>query len=114
MAMKMANYYDLPLEVMKVADKIMDGFDWHKVKLTMDHLEWKWVGVDTYDNIPEISDMKRVVRMLCADAYFGYFEQDSKFCTIGTGGFEVTYFPPQDEYDMTFEIKFVVASWGNI
>jgi hypothetical protein len=109
----MANYYDLPLEVIKKADEIMDGFDWHKVKTTMDHLEWQWVGVNTEGRIPEISDMKRVVRMLCADAYFGYFEQGSKFCSMGTGGFEVTFLPPEEEYDMTFEIKFVVASWGN-
>ena len=39
-------------------NEIIDNFNWHKVSLVMEELNWKWAGLGEGGSIPTILDLK--------------------------------------------------------
>ena len=73
---------------------IMQEFDFDRVHLTMNLLNWTWQG-----SIPSIDELKNTAEVLLIRAY-----KEKNF--ISTGGFEAHY----DKKRKDFTLKFVVAS----
>ena len=92
------NYKYYVDKIVPKIDEIVDNFDFERVKDTMDALNWGWAT--TRGEVPEISDMKALVRSLFKDLFYHESTQ------VATGGFVAN----RDDDD-NLELSFVVANW---
>jgi len=90
----------------KQIDEIIDEFDFHKVFIAMQVLDWKWVesggpaGVSVSKSVPTIARMKASARDLL------YRSINAKI--TGSGGFEARYHPSVDGDPEWFELRFIL------
>lgn len=98
-------------KIIKVLDEIFDNFDFEKVKVVMDALDWRWdlrTSASTPDEklrIPTLDEIKKVAADLlwnCAN--------DPKNDAIATGGFRVEkdFSDPEDPW---MRLAFEVTDW---
>ena len=102
-------YFD---PVNKYIDDIIENFNWEKVLITMEALDWKWRG-----EAPSIDDlMNQAERLLrgAAESRLGAFKDSHWELGIinGTGGFQATAFCDETKTRITcLDLKFVVSEW---
>ncbi len=78
----------------ELVDKILDEFDFEKVKKAMDALEW--------------TQLRRLARRLLDDVYD---KPPSPEYTIGCGGFEAFRHMAVGDTTKYLSLKFVVTEW---
>jgi hypothetical protein len=97
----------------KVKNKIvsiLSNFDFHRVRLTMEKLDWRWATLSGVRQ-PTIEDMIRCAHELMVDAVFRSTSNNTKYC-VGTGGFSVEAFWDSDTRRVTgVSLQFVVSEW---
>ena len=81
-------------------DYIMDTFDFDKVHNVMDFLNWQWRD----EGVPDKFSIKREARRLLRDAI------ENK-TSISTGGFIVSYYPPDNDGGEWVKLAFELESW---
>jgi hypothetical protein len=93
-------------------DEVMDWFDFNKVKKVMDFLDWKWT-MDCGSAVPEIADMRKLVRKYMRDLYQKYSKEEKIVAGTGSGGFYVEYRKGIDEGERfdDFSVSFSVGEW---
>lgn len=91
----------------ELVDKILDEFDFEKVKKTMDALEW--VYFDSPDETVSIGELRRMARRLLDEVYD---KPPSPEYTIGCGGFEAQRYMEVDDPTKYLSLKFVVTEWS--
>jgi len=91
-------------------DEIMDEFNFYRVHLVMEHLDWKWASTN---GVPSIGDIRRAARgilntLALRPATSGPWEHN----TI-TGGLSANRWGDTDEYGPweNFSLEFVLESW---
>lgn len=85
----------------KKINAIIDKFNFHKVLIAMQALDWCWVQDGTGQMVvPTISELKAKARHLLQRSISGHF--------IGAGGFEARYHPSVDGDPEWFELRFIV------
>jgi hypothetical protein len=85
-------------------DQVIDMFNFEKVLITMHALDWKWVEESgkAGHSVPSIKRMKNAALRLLTRSV-------ADTC-CGSGGFEATYYPPDEENkDGAFALRFVVT-----
>lgn len=90
----------------ELVDKILDEFDFEKVKKTMDALEW--VYFDSPNETVSVGELRRMARRLLDEVY------DKPACpeyTIGCGGFEAYRQMVVGDPTKYLSLKFVVTEW---
>ena len=83
----------------KAIDDIMDNFDFHKVHLVMDFMNWQWKNA----GVPDVSELKKLARRLLRDSI-------NEKTMVSTGGFVATY-EEHDEVGIALDLKFVLEEW---
>ena len=88
-------------------DYILDNFNFEKVKVAMEALDWKWANPTGEAGlaIPTIARMRQTARMLLQNSV-----KDS--CT-GTGGFEASYYPANKDGEEYFNLRFVLHHYNS-
>jgi hypothetical protein len=91
-------------------EEILDEFNFHRVYLVMEHLEWKWFDTG---GVPSVGDLRRAARrhlneLALRPTKSGPWEHNK---TIG--GFSATRWGDADEYGSweNFSLEFVLESW---
>jgi len=88
---------------------VLSNFDFHRVRLTMEKLDWRWATVSGLQ--PTIEDMIRCAHRLMVDAVYRSTSNSSKYC-VGTGGFSAEAFWDNDTRRVTgVSLQFVVSEW---
>jgi len=88
---------------------VLSNFDFHRVRLTMEKLDWRWATVSGLQ--PTIEDMIRCAHRLMVDAVYRSTLNSSKYC-VGTGGFSAEAFWDNDTRRVTgVSLQFVVSEW---
>lgn len=80
---------------------ILDNFDFEKVKIIMECLEWYWVSCDT---IPSIGEMRKCARGLLKEALLKGVE-NKKDMEISIGGFKALYLRNGDFLELSFIVE---------
>jgi hypothetical protein len=102
-------YFD---PVNKYIDDIMDNFNFDKVLITMEALDWKWIG-----EAPSMDDLRNQAERLlrgAAESRLGAFKDTHWELGIinATGGFQATAFCDKAKTQITdLDLKFVVSEW---
>jgi hypothetical protein len=102
-------YFD---PVNKYIDDIMDNFNFDKVLITMEALDWKWIG-----EAPSMDDLRNQAERLlrgAAESRLGAFKDTHWELGIinATGGFQATAFCDEAKTQITgLDLKFVVSEW---
>lgn len=91
----------------ELVDKILDEFDFEKVKKTMDALGW--VYHDSPDETVSVGELRRMARRLLDEVYD---KPPSPEYTIGCGGFEAFRFMSVGDPTKYLSLKFVVTEWS--
>jgi len=102
--------------VNKMIDDIMENFDFNRVQLVMDYLNWKWLGDDGLECVPVEMLKKEAERLLrgAAEARLGQFRNEhwEQGIIHGTGGFQAMAFCDEDKTKITaLDLKFVLTEW---
>ena len=91
-------------------DEIMDEFNFNKVQLVMEHLEWTWFDTN---GVPSVGDIRRAARKLLnalalKPAKSGPWEHSTM-----TGGLSARRWGDSDEYGPweNFALEFVLEDW---
>ena len=98
--------------VNKMIDEIMENFDFHKVQVTMDYLNWKWIGkYVTIDML--IEEAERLLRG-AAESRLGKYKNEHWETPIVhiTGGFQAMAFCDENKSKIiSLDLKFVLTEW---
>ena len=96
----------------KMIDEIMDNFNFNRVQIAMDHLNWKWAG--EYVTVRMLNETARRLLRDAAESRLNDFE-DTHWevgVTHGTGGFQATAYCNESKTKITgLELQFVLADW---
>jgi len=91
-------------------EEIMDEFNFHRVHLVMEHLEWKWFDAN---GVPSHGDIRRAARGLLNSLALrptksGPWEHETM-----TGGLSAKRWGNTDEYGAweNFSLDFVLEHW---
>lgn len=98
--------------VNKMIDDIIEEFDFIKVQITMDYLDWKWVG--EYVTIDMLKEEARRLLRGAAEARLGQYKNEHWEMPIihSTGGFQAMAFCNEDKTKIdTLQLKFVLTEW---
>lgn len=80
--------------------EILDGFDFDKVHMVMETLDWHWATI----GVPEKKDMIEHVKCLYNSIKGRIIEHEHCFCA--SGGFKLTFNPDEDnELNLVFELE---------
>jgi len=94
--------YEDPIEC------IMGNFDFEKVRMVMECLEWSYFDTNGIPTIPKLKDTALRMLKTCKNGLLNNPGED-KYCA-GTGGFEATAYR-KDRGFFDYELKFVCASF---
>jgi hypothetical protein len=106
---KQKNYFH---QINQMIDNIIDEFDFNKVHITVDYLDWKWVGKHI-----TIDDLKSKARMLlkgAAESRLGEYKDEHWELGIinGTGGFVATAWCDENKTKIIkLNLEFVLTEW---
>ena len=98
--------------VNKMIDEILDGFNFDRVQITMDYLNWKWVG----ERVTTKMLVKEARRLLTEAAETRLHQFNNTHWEVGvthsTGGFHATAYCNESKTKITgLDLKFVLADW---
>jgi hypothetical protein len=98
------------LEAKVLVENCIENFDFLKVKMVMDFLNWQWAK---FRDVPKISDMKDWVRELSNSCLKQMsMNPKQKKNTSASGGFEVVVTRTYEGCEPdNIEIKFILESW---
>jgi hypothetical protein len=106
---KQKNYFH---QINQMIDNIIDEFDFNKVHITVDYLDWKWVGKHI-----TIDDLKSKARMLlkgAAESRLGEYKDEHWELGIinSTGGFVATAWCDENKTKIIkLNLEFVLTEW---
>jgi len=86
-----------------VIEDIMNEFDFRKVYLVMDTLDWHWHSIRGVPNVGQIRSFAEGLLIECSQK-----EGEGR---LGIGGFEVQYENTEGDYHMT--LSFCIEDWGS-
>ena len=89
-------------------ENILDEFDFARVQVTMEALDWTWVTAD--DDFPSLGELRRKARELLEEVYY---KEASPFFMVSTGGFEALRTMETGDLTKYLSLKFVVTEWNN-
>jgi len=98
------------LEAKILVEKCIENFDFLKVKMVMDFLNWE---LAKFKAVPKISDMKDWVREL-SESLLKHMKENPKQKKFSTssGGFEIIFTRTYEGCEPdNVEIKFILESW---
>jgi hypothetical protein len=88
---------------------VLSNFDFHRVRLTMEKLDWRWATVSGLQ--PTIEDMIRCAHRLMVDAVYCSTSNNSNY-SVGSGGFNADCYWDSDTRRVTgVNLQFVVSEW---
>jgi hypothetical protein len=88
-------------------DYIIDNFNFEKVRCVMLSLDWQWACTEGNGYaVPSIARLKAMARHLLRSSI--------KETDVGSGGFQVKYYAPENGGDDFFVLKFVIATGTSI
>jgi hypothetical protein len=93
-----------------LVEHCIDGFDFSKVRMVMEFLDWRWAFINA---VPQISEMKDWVREL-SQSLLKKMKENPKERKISSasGGFEIIVTRSYEGCEPdNVEIKFVLESW---
>jgi hypothetical protein len=98
------------LEAKVLLEHCIENFDFSKVRIVMEFLDWRWAFINA---VPQISDMKDWVRELSSASLKQMKENPKqKKSSYSSGGFEVVVTRTYEGCEPdNVEIKFVIESW---
>lgn len=102
----------LPELVEEKIEYMLENFNFERVCLVMQTLDWKWAQPDGTHKIPNIQQIKVRARHMLEDAYRDLNKPaHSETTSIGTqcGGLEATCYRTEDENEYDFLLKFVLT-----
>lgn len=83
----------------ELLDELIKDFEWDKVKIIMEELNWTWFG---NEKPPTIEEMKEMVRSLYSSIKNRI--ENNEYCFCSSGGFKLTFNPDEDnELSLVFE-----------
>lgn len=93
-------------------EDILDNFDFAKVKIVMDALDWYWYNTI---GVPEIADLRKHARSLLTDAGEQVMKNKELTAEVNraTGGFRAQAHRYLDEEKIYFRLSFEVSAWDN-
>lgn len=91
-------------------EEIMDEFNFHRVHLVMEYLEWKW---NDTTGVPSAGDIRRTARRLLNALALKPAKSGPWEHSTATGGLSATRWGDTDEYGSweNFSLEFVVEDW---
>ena len=97
----------------KMIDNILENFNFDRVQITMDYLNWKWVG----EYVTTEMLVKEARRLLkdAAESRLGKFKNEhwEQGIIHGTGGFQAQAWCNESKTKITgLDLKFVLTEWG--
>ena len=96
----------------KMIDEIMDEFNFHKVQIAMEYLNWKWVGeYVTVDTLRETAErlLRGAAKLRLGDYKDEHWERG---IINATGGFQATAWCNEDKTKVVaLDLKFVLTEW---
>jgi hypothetical protein len=98
------------LEAKVLVENCIENFDFLKVKMVMDFLNWQWAKLKA---VPKISDMKDWVKDL-SESLLKHMKENPKQRKFSTssGGFEIIFTRTYEGCEPdNVEIKFILESW---
>lgn len=98
-------YDELPDFLQSKINVVEENFNFAKVKLVMETLNWKWYGT----GVPSIQQMQNITHKLLVDACSDCFEFN-KNGYHGTGGFVAECYKLAHDYEVT--LKFVAEEYS--
>jgi len=91
---------------------VLSNFDFHRVRLTMEKLDWRWATVSGLQ--PTIEDMIRCAHGLMVDAVYCSTSNNSNY-SVGSGGFNADcYWDKQNQRITGVRLQFVVSEWDQM
>jgi hypothetical protein len=98
------------LEAKVLVENCIENFDFLKVKMVMDFLNWEWANLNA---VPKISDMKDWARELSSASLKQMKDNPKqKKSVYRSGGFEVVVTRTYEGCEPdNVEIKFILESW---
>ena len=103
----------IPNDIQERIQYVLDKFNFEKVSVTMNALDWRWVTAsgDSYE-LPSIHRMKVTARNLMERAYNDLIKDDEcNVYTKGTGGLQATCSKEGDKY--YFVLQFVLTEYDS-
>ena len=89
-------------------ENILDEFDFARVQVTMEALDWTWVTAD--EGFPSLGELRRKARELLEEVYY---QEATPTYMVGTGGFEALRTMETGDLTKYLSLKFVVTEWNN-
>ena len=98
--------------VNKMIDEILDGFNFDRVQITMDYLNWKWVGERVTTKML-VKEARRLLTEVAGTRLDQFKDTHWKVgVTHSTGGFHATAYCNESKTKITgLELQFVLADW---
>lgn len=110
----------LPFDIEEQIQYILDKFNFERVWLTMQTLDWKWVQHDgTKMKVPNIPRLKARSHSLLESSYKHMVQDQTDLTsfTTGTGGLQATCYKLKsevtDDYEYSFTLQFVLAEYDS-
>lgn len=82
----------------EVIEKVLDEFDFYRVKKVMDVLDWQWW--DAAEGVPSVSELRKKARSLLVQSFDNY-----PTFRLKTGGFSV------ENRDEVLSLSFELEDW---
>lgn len=91
----------------KQIDYILDNFNFEKVKVAMEAVDWKWANPmgEPGLTVPTIARMRQTARSL--------LQKSVKDSCTGTGGFEASYYPDDEDGGEYFTLRFSLHQYSS-
>ena len=98
------------LEAAILLEQCIENFDFLKVRMVMEFLDWKWAHVGETPNTTQMKDWVRQLSNSCLKQMSVNPKQ--KKSLYGSGGFEVSVTRTYEGCEPdNIEIKFIIESW---
>jgi len=92
----------------KLIDEIMDSFDFRKVALVMDFLEWEWVS----SGVPSEYEIRQNARLKLIEVYDKCLISKEDY-RIASGGFKAQGYYENNEC-ICLSLEFVLTDWDTL
>lgn len=100
----------------KEVDEALEHFDFQKVHMTMQTLNWKWYHFDGDSRVPSLEEIKKRAKELLQEAAESAVMSKGEY-VIGTGGFRAeAKYCPKEEGKKSFlwvRLAFILEDWDN-
>lgn len=97
-------------------NEVIDNFNWHKVSVVMDELNWKWARLDEGGSIPTILDLKVAAQERLESAIKQALDpKNTEDKDIGwisaSGGLKATAWRTKNYKLAQIRLEFIIEEW---